>query len=172
MVGAYSNTRSCANITRKIKNLCFHNATNFRVGKWGRSIQSRWERKRGLEEMRNEFRIRSYTHPYMKMINKPRGPYFTLCLIPQGLVLQCVWEWHWAKSSGFPWCQALKIVESQGRHEPSNQVIFSKCTEFFRFFTYVTDDLSHFLLSILVHTHYPDTLFWILTSNVITQLNY
>ena len=76
--------------------------------KWGRSIQSRWEKKRGLEEMRNEFRIRSYTHPYMKMINKPRGPYFTLCLIPQGLVLQCVWEWHWAKSSGFPWCQALK----------------------------------------------------------------
>ena len=42
--------------------------------------------ERGLEEMRNEFRIRSYTHPYMKMINKPRGPYFTLCLIPQGLV--------------------------------------------------------------------------------------
>ena len=39
----YSNTRSCANITRKIKNLCFHNTTNFRVGKWGRSIQSRWE---------------------------------------------------------------------------------------------------------------------------------
>ena len=33
MVGAYSNTRSCANITRKIKNLCFHNTTNFRVGK-------------------------------------------------------------------------------------------------------------------------------------------
>ena len=64
---AWCNTRSCANITRKIGNLCFQHTHTLGASTWP-------ENRVRVEEMRNEFRIRS---SMWKMINKPRGPYFT-----------------------------------------------------------------------------------------------